>query len=1048
MLNRKILKTMHLSLLVIFLFTTNLSAQKGELLWSYKIPGSNIDASVGIGDVDRDGYLDIVVGGSNGEVVALDGYGREIWKTLLKERITIAPTLMNVTGDAGLEVLVITQSGKISCLDGLTGSLIWDNTELGEIKWGSMNIVATDINNNGKNEIIVGDLSGKLVCLNGKGKKLWEYIEPEGIGSAPAIGDIDGDGKAEIIIASEDSPIICLDHKGKVKWRFKPEGDILESGRKREVAAPVIWDIDGDGKSEIITGMGFELVMVDNNGKKVWSFPMKNRIDSAISIADADEDGSFEIYAIDLSGNMVSMTKDGHEKWSTSLGFKARRSPTIADVDGDGIVEILAVGYGSKILVFEPNGKIKEELLIKGGSNASATIADLLGDGKLCAVVPEVSGNIMVYHWKSKDTNTKILWPEYRAWPSRTAAELVQNNRKKSKANKLVDKNAYDVGEQNLIDNLSELNKTNDELTNLIPQLPDSNGLLERVFYLSSTVKLMQNQVKNLNKLTPIKKRELRDNLVKTNAEFFKLSKIVKQAIKENNVMVAYAANPWAPFGGMDEIVEGRTSDINNTVEAFQGEFESAAINFFNFSGKTRTFRVEFNEFIGPSGATDISSEDVFVLRETVEVATQDADLSADALPELNSGSLLVIPAWDGRQLWLTINTKDLSPGTWKVKIKLKSLEIHPVSVETELSIKIWDVPLPKEQALNLCHWGITTKPYDALEDQIAHGTNIFPRTVPAKADFDATGNLSNIDFTDHDIFMKSHASHGMVLFHNPITLKGDSPAFSPAWEKAFRNFIPIWLKHLKELGFGYKDFAFYPVDEPGLEHGKSVARFMQWAKLIRDTDPKLVIYTNPVAHITMEQLQEMEPYVDIWTVLQTNTYPKEKLDFIHSTNAILWNYDPSDNAKHLSPLGYYRGQAWMSWHNGHTGIGFWTYSQGTSYWYQPDPGNDYAMIYEGNGVVTSKRWEAVRDGVEDFSLLDALKTAADAADKTGNHKELVEKAREILVEKSGVITEYMANNQPHRAGLDAARKIADDRWNTFRETSKEIAELLSKIKK
>jgi hypothetical protein len=186
-----------------------------------------------------------------------------------------------------------------------------------------------------------------------------------------------------------------------------------------------------------------------------------------------------------------------------------------------------------------------------------------------------------------------------------------------------------------------------------------------------------------------------------------------------------------------------------------------------------------------------------------------------------------------------------------------------------------------------------------------------------------------------------------------------------------------------------------------------------------------------------------MKPYVDIWAPMQTNTFPKEKLDFIHATNTKWWNYDPSDNAKHLSPLSYYRGQAWMSWYNGHEGIGYWTYSQGTSFWYQPDPGNDYALIYEGNGVVTSKRWEAVRDGVEDFSLLHALKTAADRAEKTGNHKELVEKTRVILVERPGDINEFMNNNQPHRDGLDLARKIADSRWNTFQKTRSEIATLL-----
>lgn len=1040
----KIIILVKKSLLLLILLTAILFANKGEKLWSLKMAGRNIDASAAIGDVDRDGYPDIVVGSTMGEVVALDGYSRIIWETDLDDQISIAPTLMDVTGDPGLEILVLTLSGKIFCLDGLTGTTLWKDSTLGTIKWASMTIITADINSDGSKEILTADEEGKLICLDGNGNKLWEYNEPEGIGSAPAVGDLDGDGNLEIIIASEESPLICLNNKGEEQWRFKPQGDILASGRKREVAAPVIWDINRDGRSEIITGMGFELAAVNSKGKLIWSTPMKNRIDSGISVADADGDGEMEIYAVDLSGNMVCVNADGKSKWSTKLAGKARRSPIIADVDGDEIVEILVAGYSNKMAVFNSTGEIDEEIAIKGGTNAAPIVADLLGDGGLCTVVPEISGNLVVYRWEPVIENPKMLWPEYRAWASRTAGEYSQN---KSVEN-IIDKNAYRVGQQDLSNDLSDLKKRQDELKELIPLLPDRKGLQERVYYLNAAVQHAKNQFENIDDLTPIKKRELRDNLVELKTEFIRLSKLAKQAVDENKIVAVYAANPWAPFGGVDEIIEGRTPEAKIVVEAFQGEFESAALNVFNFSGSARTLRVELGEFSGPTDAASISTDEIFTLCETIDVPTQDADLSADALPELNGGNLLVVPAWEGRQLWIIINTKQLTPGTWTIKLRFKSLEVEPAVAEAELTIKIWDVQLPKEQPLKLCHWGGTEKPEGAFADQIAHGTNVFPRTIPPKAEFDESGKIVNIDYSAHDVFMKKHAPKGIVLFHSLVSLNGPSPAFSSAWLKAYRSFVPLWIKHLKELGYGYENFAFYPVDEPGLEHGKNVARFMKWAKLVRDIDPEIRIYANPVAQITIEQLREMEPYVNIWTPMQTNNFPKEKLDFIHSTKTIWWNYDPSDDAKHLSPLAYYRGQAWMSWHFGHTGIGFWTYSQGSNYWFQPDPGFDYAMIYEGKGVVTSKRWEAVRDGAEDFSLLHALKIATDAADEAGIEKELVKKSRSVLDEKAGIINEFMNNNKPGKAGQDVARKIADSRWNTFRETRKEIADLLSQLQK
>ncbi len=1026
-------------LLIMIFFYTDIFANKGVKLWSLKMEGINIDASAAIGDVDNDGYSDIIVTSITGDVIALDGNGRNIWKTNLKDQISIAPTLMNVTNDSGLEVLVLSLSGKIFCLDGLTGTILWQDSTLGKIKWASMTIIVVDIDGDGENEIITGDEKGKLLCLDGKGKKIWEYNEPEGIGSAPAVGDIDGDGSPEIIVASEESPIICLNSKGKEQWRFKPLKDVLASGRKREVAAPVIWDIDKNGTKEIVTGMGFELVAVSNKGKIIWSFPMKNRIDSGISIADADDNGEVEIYAVDLSGNLVCVEANGVSRWSANLGGRARRSPTIADVDGDGVVEVLAVGYSGKMQVFDPYGEIDEEIMIKGGSNAVATVTDLFGDGGLCAIVPEISGNLVVYRWKPVIDNPKILWPEYRAWASRSASK---NSHVISVENKINETN-YRINRQKLSADLSDLNKKQSELKKLILLLPDNKGIFERVYYLTSAVNLVQKEFNDIDNLTPMKKRELRDNLIDLSKEFNKIYKLVKQAVYEDKIIAVYAANPWAPFGGIDEIIEGRTLEPKTKIEAFQGEYESAAFNIYNFSGTPRIMRVEYDKLDAPIDTTiSFSIGDIITLHETIEVPTQDADLSADALPELNGGNLLIIPAWKGRQLWITINTKKLTPGTWTIKLNYKTLDVEPILASSELKIKIWDTPLPKEQALKLCHWGGTDHPEGAFADQIAHGTNVFPRAISPIAEFDESGKIINVNYSDHDVFMKKHAPNGIILFHNLVSLNGPAPAFSSVWIKAYKNFIPLWIKHLNDLGFGYKNYAFYPVDEPGLEHGKNVNRFIKWAKLIRSIEPKICIYANPVSHITMEQLKEMKPYVDIWAPMQTNIFPKEKLDFIHSTKTSWWNYDPSDNAKHLSPLAYYRSQAWMSWYFGHTGIGFWTYYQGSNYWYQPNPGMDYAMIYEGKGVVTSKRWEAVRDGVEDYSLLNALKLAiADV-----NKKEIKNKGKRILEEKPKEITDFMKINTPRGKGLDVARKIADSRWKIYRETRREIAELFEQI--
>ncbi len=79
---------------------------------------------------------------------------------------------------------------------------------------------------------------------------------------------------------------------------------------------------------------------------------------------------------------------------------------------------------------------------------------------------------------------------------------------------------------------------------------------------------------------------------------------------------------------------------------------------------------------------------------------------------------------------------------------------------------------------------------------------------------------------------------------------------------------------------------------------------------------------------------------------------------------------------------------------------------------------------------------------------MSALKGAADAADRAGGQDDLVKKSRNVLEERASEITEFVGNNKPGKAGQDVAREIADSRWNVFRETRKEIAELLTQFNK
>ncbi len=1107
-----------------------------ERLWTYRSAGGYFDASPAIGDVDQDGRPDIIVATTEGRVVALDANAAEIWRYEAQDEVATAPTLYDVTGTIAPEVLILTQAGRLICLEGQTGDFIWEHALSEDIRWGSMAIAVADLEQDGSVEIVTASLAGQLICLDGRGKVLWTFKEPQGIYSAPAVGDLTGDGVAEILIASKETPLICVSHKGDFLWRMDTSALDLSAGRLREVAAPVIWDIDGDGDTEILTGLATKLAAIDERGTVLWTVPMRNRIDSAIAVADLNDDGAVEILAADLSGKLVCVSPKGEVNWEHQLANRARRSPSIADIDGDGALEVLVAGYSGKIDVFSANGVLEASPIITGGSNATATVADLLGDGGLCAITPEMSGSLSVYRWMPKTESPRIIWPGYRNDARRTGsafpetlrtqkdglldvywgnlyeehpptesrsfygvrvgnpqqdalkirlaieqnAQLLQEVLRDTTAMQesvdmgypqelqagmpvrflcsvqqdgtVLEKHCWTIPFVDYAQQYDNLNTALETTAALLDTLPDKSGIEETLFFVQGKAQALANAIEKTANLLAVERRALRDNLAEYTSSVARLTKMATAAAQAEAPIVAYAANPWAVFGGMDEIIEGRTPAADLLVEAFPGEVESAALNVFNFSGVARTVRVSADAL--KNGDSNVDGG-VLAFREAIETPTQMADQVADALPLLGQANTLVLPPWSGRQLWVTVDTKTLTPGTWTSAIHLETVSIKPVQCAAPLKVVMWNTPLPEKQALRLCHWGRTDTPAGAFENQLAYGTNIFARSVPPTATFDETGALTQIDYTAHDAFMQKHAPHGVILFHSLVHLKGPEPAFSPIWKKAYAAFMKDWIAHLATLGYGYEDFAFYPIDEPGLEHGKRIKIFMQWALWMQECDPNVRMYANPVGEITQEQLETIAPYVDVWCPLGVGKFPRPLYAIMHShKGAEYWNYTCSDNARHRCSLGYYRGQAWMAWEQGHAGIGFWTYhSPGQDAWKPPVGNTDYDLIYPGQGIVTSKRWEAVRDGVEDFSMLDKVQKMWRAAKIFAADSALLSRAQQLFKDDASIIAHFCYDEEardvttPGKLSPTQVRQRADQRWEKLKEVRRGIAKALDELK-
>jgi len=130
--------------------------------------------------------------------------------------------------------------------------------------------------------------------------------------SSPAVFDLDNDGKNELI-ASRHSVLYVWKSDGTKYWRA-PVGENASSsndhGSSRMYCSPVVGDLDHDGMGEIAISYDNKVAVYEHNGtlKSGWpvSFPGSDGEIRSIAAVDLDNDGNYEILAVKTNHGPVS----------------------------------------------------------------------------------------------------------------------------------------------------------------------------------------------------------------------------------------------------------------------------------------------------------------------------------------------------------------------------------------------------------------------------------------------------------------------------------------------------------------------------------------------------------------------------------------------------------------------------------------------------------------------------------------------------------------------------------------------------------------------